>query len=459
MTDTVKTESPIKTEYATLPPATPSSGLAPDILDRLARRGTPNQPAPTAFTEAIMARAARPPAAQGPGGGPRGDSTGRATDRATGVLRGAPDPNGVGARTTPFFPGSGVYRPPSFPPGGGFPPAPQAGAAPADGPYLLTALDGRLPNGRTYAATYSGAQPPADLGRLWVDTSQTPAVPRYWDGHEWADATGAQGPQGGQGVQGQPGPQGPGGAQGPQGQQGVRGQGFTLRGAWAAATAYVAFDVASYGGSVYGALAASTGVQPGTDAASWTLLASKGDQGVQGAAGPGGVQGVQGPAGAAGASGTNGTAATVSVGTTATLAAGAAATVTNGGTASAAVLNFGIPQGAAGQPVSVVTLAHFAASFPSAGNYTVAADFSVAGVFADIGFQPVLIPDRRGLVVAPDYALWALGVAAWTVYVPAGLAGYPPYSVTLAVTLVGRGWTGAASTGVAATWTGPTPVG
>lgn len=46
--------------------------------------------------------------------------------------------------------------------------------------------------------------------------------------------------------------------------------------------------------------------------------------------------------------GAAGTAATVAVGTTATLAVGAPATVNNSGTASAAVLNFGLPQGAPG---------------------------------------------------------------------------------------------------------------
>ena len=46
-----------------------------------------------------------------------------------------------------------------------------------------------------------------------------------------------------------------------------------------------------------------------------------------------------------------GAAATVSMGTVTTLAAGSQATVTNSGTAQAAVLNFGIPQGAAGDGI------------------------------------------------------------------------------------------------------------
>jgi hypothetical protein len=52
--------------------------------------------------------------------------------------------------------------------------------------------------------------------------------------------------------------------------------------------------------------------------------------------------------GGTGATGYTGAAGTVTAGTVTTLAAGSPATVTNSGTAQAAVLNFGIPQGAAG---------------------------------------------------------------------------------------------------------------
>jgi hypothetical protein len=55
-----------------------------------------------------------------------------------------------------------------------------------------------------------------------------------------------------------------------------------------------------------------------------------------------GAQGPTGPTGPAGNS------ATIAIGTTTTLAAGQNASVTNSGTASAAVLNFSIPAGAAG---------------------------------------------------------------------------------------------------------------
>jgi len=59
-------------------------------------------------------------------------------------------------------------------------------------------------------------------------------------------------------------------------------------------------------------------------------------------------QGTAGTAGTNGTNGTNGTAATIAAGTTTTLSPGSSATVTNAGTSSAAVFNFGIPQGTAG---------------------------------------------------------------------------------------------------------------
>ena len=55
-----------------------------------------------------------------------------------------------------------------------------------------------------------------------------------------------------------------------------------------------------------------------------------------------------GTPGPAGTNGTNGAAATIAVGTTTTLSPGASATVTNAGTSSAAVFNFGIPAGQKG---------------------------------------------------------------------------------------------------------------
>ena len=59
-------------------------------------------------------------------------------------------------------------------------------------------------------------------------------------------------------------------------------------------------------------------------------------------------QGPRGAAGAKGAAGTSGSSATVSVGSVTTESAGSQATVSNSGSGSNAVLNFGIPQGAPG---------------------------------------------------------------------------------------------------------------
>lgn len=61
---------------------------------------------------------------------------------------------------------------------------------------------------------------------------------------------------------------------------------------WAADTVFAAYDALSYGGSSYIAVAASTGVVPGTDATKWALMAQKGDPGAAGAQGtPGGSYG------------------------------------------------------------------------------------------------------------------------------------------------------------------------
>jgi hypothetical protein len=84
------------------------------------------------------------------------------------------------------------------------------------------------------------------------------------------------------------------------------------------------------------------------------LKGDTGDTGAAGPAGPAGLNGEQGLkgdtglTGPAGTNGTNGSAATVAVGTVTTGAPGSSAIVTNAGTTSAAILNFTIPQGAAG---------------------------------------------------------------------------------------------------------------
>jgi hypothetical protein len=100
-----------------------------------------------------------------------------------------------------------------------------------------------------------------------------------------------------------------------------------------------------------------------------------GEKGATGAAGPAGSQGPTGPAGpmgapgangANGANGTNGTNATIAIGSISTGAPGTAASVSDTGTASAAKLNFTIPQGATGAtgPASWSTPVPYSRSVP-----------------------------------------------------------------------------------------------
>lgn len=137
--------------------------------------------------------------------------------------------------------------------------------------------------------------------------------------------TGATGPQG---PQGEMGPQG---IEGPQGPQGPAGLGLTFRGTRPSVDALPA-----------------TGQQ-----GDWYLI--DGHAWVWGGAGwiDGGdfrgPQGPQGTKGDMGPTGAKGEAASIRIGTTTTLPQGSNASVENIGTATAAVLNFGLPQGADGK--------------------------------------------------------------------------------------------------------------
>ena len=140
--------------------------------------------------------------------------------------------------------------------------------------------------------------------------------------------TGARGPKGDTGSKGDTGPIGPKGAKGDTG---------------AAATVQV-------GNTNTGA--------PGTNAqvtnagnehfAVFNFTIPRGDKGEKGATGAQGAKGDKGD------KGDTGTAATITVGSTTTTNPGTNATVTNTGTSSAAVLNFGIPRGATGSVKSEV---------------------------------------------------------------------------------------------------------
>lgn len=104
---------------------------------------------------------------------------------------------------------------------------------------------------------------------------------------------------------------GPAGAAGPAGPQGAPGPvgpvgpaGLTWRGPWNSAVGYDADDAVYYGGSTYFAVAASTGVTPGSDPDAWATLAIHGQDGAAGPAGPQGVSGPTGPQGPPGPPGT-----------------------------------------------------------------------------------------------------------------------------------------------------------
>jgi hypothetical protein len=105
---------------------------------------------------------------------------------------------------------------------------------------------------------------------------------------------------------------------------------MNFRGVWTPVTNYSVNDAVTYAGSTFLAESANQNREPDAALDAWTIVAQAGG------------------AGPTGAAGVPGTAATVAVGTVTTLAAGSQVSVSNSGTASAAILNFGIPQGAPG---------------------------------------------------------------------------------------------------------------
>lgn len=79
------------------------------------------------------------------------------------------------------------------------------------------------------------------------------------------------------------------GATGPAGPMGA--QGLTWRGAWSGVTTYAAYDLVSYLGAAYIAIAISTNQNPATAGAYWQLFAAAGADGAAGAAGATGPAG------------------------------------------------------------------------------------------------------------------------------------------------------------------------
>jgi collagen type VII alpha len=179
--------------------------------------------------------------------------------------------------------------------------------------------------GANAAVSYGGAS----YVSLVSNFGQTPGLsPASWSLLAASGTAGAVGATGATGVQGSTGVQGASGAAGVAGATGAIGAvGMNFRGAWAQATNYAVNDAVTFAGSTYLASAQGPGKEPDVSPQAWEVIAQSGGAGPTGAAG---------------------TTATVNVGTVTTLAAGVSATVSNSGTATAAVLNFGIPQGAAG---------------------------------------------------------------------------------------------------------------
>jgi len=136
-------------------------------------------------------------------------------------------------------------------------------------------------------------------------------------------------PRGTTGATGATGATGPAGPQGPQGAQGIQG----LTGATG--------PEGPAGATGATGPAGPTGPQ-----------GEQGIQGIQGETGPAGATGPQGPQGETGAQGPAGNAATITVGSVTTGAAGSSVVVTNSGSSSAAIFNFTIPKGDAGDPAS-----------------------------------------------------------------------------------------------------------
>jgi len=176
------------------------------------------------------------------------------------------------------------------------------------------------------AVSYGGA---SYLSVVAGNVGQRPDLyPSAWSVLAQAGAAGAVGAAGATGAAGVAGPQGAAGTTGAKGSTGAAGAvGMNFRGVWSAAAEYAVNDAVTFGGSTYLAEVAGSNAEPDLYPSDWAVLAQMGGTG---------------------ATGLQGVAATVSAGTVTTLAAGSQATVSNSGTVQAAVLNFGIPQGAAG---------------------------------------------------------------------------------------------------------------
>lgn len=171
------------------------------------------------------------------------------------------------------------------------------------------------------AGTTYTAGPPASLvsyqGASYVAARSSVAAVPSASSSDWI-LVAAAGAKGDKGDQGDPGVKGDTGAQGPMGIQGIQGVAgsvgaagqdgvspWQFLGEYESSKAYTGVAPASvvqFGGSSWIAIRpqAFSGIEPGSDASVWSLLAAagaQGDIGLTGPAGPQGVQGIQGPAG------------------------------------------------------------------------------------------------------------------------------------------------------------------
>ena len=318
-------------------------GVSPAFWGVLASQGAQGLAGPAGATglqgQAGLQGAVGPAGAQGVAGpiGPQGPAGLQGLTGATGAVgpagpQGLPGVAGLaGAQGVPGTTGA------TGPQGatGATGTAGPAGPAGANGTNGLNGTPGLMWQGAWSSATsyavndavsYGGASYLSlTAGNVGAQPNLSPA---NWAVLAQAGAVGATGTVGATGATGAMGPQGPQGATGATGATGAAGAvGMNFRGVWSAATEYAANDAVTFAGSTYLALAGGNNAEPDLYPGSWVVLAQAGGVGATGAAGA---------------------AATVTVGSVTTLAAGAQATVTNSGTAQAAVLNFGIPQGAAG---------------------------------------------------------------------------------------------------------------
>ena len=134
--------------------------------------------------------------------------------------------------------------------------------------------------------------------------------------------------------------------------------------------------------------------------------------------------------------GVPGSAATIAVGTTTTLSPGSPATVANSGTSSAAVFNFGVPQGATGATGSPGTAATIAAGTTTTGAPGTSADVVNAGT-SNAAIFNFTIPRGDVGPTGPTGATGATGATGTAATIAAGTTSTGAPGTSASVTNVG----------------------